>query len=209
VYFSPRSLFVDRPRTSIWKQGESPTMRRMSLAAFVLDDGIEFNLDSIRAETIREGDEHQGIRVKLHGLIGRSENVIGLDVSFGDPIWPASQRIDVPRVLDKDKSAPISILGYPLVMIVAEKVVTMLQRGEANTRWRDYADMIAIAARHAMGETDLRAALTTVAAHRRATLEPLIPALEAMPPNRASEVGTVAPPSSPQGFDPGTLVGRP
>lgn len=75
------------------------------------------------------------------------------DRTFGDPIWPASKKIDVPRVLDMDQSAPISILGYPPVMVVAEKVVTLIQRGSANTRWRDFADVIAIAARHTMSET--------------------------------------------------------
>jgi Nucleotidyl transferase AbiEii toxin, Type IV TA system len=172
---------IDLEATRIANDAQDVASRVREIAAIALDDGIEFTLDSIRAETIREGDEYQGIRVKLIGVIGRSENVIGLDISFGDPIWPAPQKVDVPRLLDKDQSSPISILGYPLVMIVAEKVVTMLQRGEANTRWRDFADVIAIAARHRMGETELRASLTTVAAHRHAALKPLIPALEGMP----------------------------
>lgn len=172
---------IDLEATRIANDAQDVASRVREIAAIALDDGIVFDLDSIRAETIREGDEYQGIRVKLIGLIGRSENVIGLDISFGDPVWPAPQMIDVLRLLDKDQSAPISVLGYPLVMIVAEKVVTMLQRGEANTRWRDFADVIAIAARHSMGETELRAALSTVATHRRAVLKPLITVLGAMP----------------------------
>ena len=172
---------IDLEATRIANDVQDVASRVREIAAIAADDGIEFNLDSIRAATIREDDEYQGIRVKLIGLIGRSENVIGLDISFGDPIWPAPQKIDVPRVLDKDQSAPISILGYPLVMIVAEKVVTMIQRGEANTRWRDFADVIAIAARHSVNESELRSALTTVATHRRAILEPLIPGLNSMP----------------------------
>lgn len=172
---------IDLEATRIVNDAQDVATRVREIAAIALDDGIEFDLDSIRAETIREGDDYQGIRVKLTGMIGRSENVIGLDVSFGDPIWPAPQRIDVPRVLDKDQSAPISILGYTLVMIVAEKVVTMIQRGEANTRWRDFADVIAIAASHPMDGTELRGAMSVVATYRRATLEPLIPALGRMP----------------------------
>ena len=108
-------------------------------------------------------------------------NVIGLDISFGDTIWPAPQRIDIPRVLNNDPSPPISILGYPLVMIVAEKVVTMIQRGEANTRWRDFADVAVISARHSMSGVELLAALDVVAAHRRVLLEPLGQALVGMP----------------------------
>nr|WP_182484529.1 nucleotidyl transferase AbiEii/AbiGii toxin family protein [Alpinimonas psychrophila] len=172
---------IDLEATRVTNDAQDVATRVREIAAIGLDDGIKFDLDTIRAETIREGDDYQGIRVKLTGMIGRSENVIGLDISFGDPIWPAPQRIDLPRVLDNDQSAPISILGYPLVMIVAEKVVTMIQRGEANTRWRDFADVIVIADRHSVNEGELRAALSTVATHRRAILEPLIPALTRMP----------------------------
>jgi Nucleotidyl transferase AbiEii toxin, Type IV TA system len=106
---------IDLEATRIANDAQDVASRVHEIAAIALDDGIEFTLDSIRAESIREGDEYQGIRVKLIGVIGRSENVIGLDISFGDPIWPVPQKVDVPRLLDKDQSAPISILGYPLV----------------------------------------------------------------------------------------------
>ena len=172
---------IDLEATRIKNDAQDVAARIREIAAISLGDGIEFNLDSIRAQTIRDGDEYQGIRVKLTGVIGRSQNAIGLDVSFGDPIWPAPQLIALPRVLDKDKSAPIAILGYPLVMIVAEKVVTMIQRGDANTRWRDFADVIAIADRHPMKESELREAIDVVSSYRGATLETLIPALDGMP----------------------------
>lgn len=173
---------IDLEATRINDDAQDVAARIRDIAAISLDDGIEFNLDSIRAQTIRDGDAYQGIRVKLTGVIGRSQNTIGLDVSFGDPIWPAPQLIALPRVLDKDQSAPIAILGYPLVMIVAEKVVTMIQRGDANTRWRDFADVIAIANRHPMKESELWEAINVVSSHRGATLETLIPALDGMPP---------------------------
>jgi len=88
---------IDLEATRIADDARDVASRIREIAAIALDDGIEFTLDSIRAETIRDGGEYQGVRVKLIGLIGRSENVIGLDVSFGDPIWPAPQKIDVPR----------------------------------------------------------------------------------------------------------------
>lgn len=172
---------IDLEATRINNDAQEVATRIRQIAEISCDDGIEFDLGSIRAETIRDGDEYQGIRVKLTGVIGRSENVIGLDVSFGDPIWPEPQHVLVPRVLDKDESSPISILGYPIVMVVAEKVVTMIQRGDANTRWRDFADVIAITNVHSIDETELRQASNVVASHRRATLETLIPALDGMP----------------------------
>lgn len=104
---------------------------------------------------MRDGNEYQGIRVKLTGVIGRPQNAIGLDVSFGDPVWPPPQLIASPCVLDKGQSAPIAILGYSIVMMVAEKVITMIQHGDANKRWRNFAEVVAIADRHPMNESEL------------------------------------------------------
>ena len=84
---------IDVEATGLSNDAEAVELRVREIAAISLDDGIEFDLDSIRAHTIRDGDEYQGVRVKLTGVVGRSQNVIGLDVSFGDPIWPAPQRV--------------------------------------------------------------------------------------------------------------------
>jgi predicted nucleotidyltransferase component of viral defense system len=172
---------IDLAATRINNDAQDVAARIREIATISIDDCIDFDLDSIRAQTIRDGDEYQGIRVKLTGVIGRSQNTIGLDVSFGDPIWPAPKLISLLRVLAKDQSAPIAIFGYPLVMIVAEKVVTMIQRGDANTRWRDFADVVAIADRHSMKESKLREAINVVSSYRGVTLETLIPALDGMP----------------------------
>jgi hypothetical protein len=58
-----------------------------------------------------------------------------VDVNFGDPIWPEPELVVMPRLLGGE----LVLRGYPLVMIYAEKLVTSLQRGAANTRWRDFA----------------------------------------------------------------------
>jgi hypothetical protein len=44
----------------------------------------------------------------------------------------------VPRLL----GGSITVRGYPLSMVFAEKIVTAVQRGTVNTRWRDYADIV-------------------------------------------------------------------
>lgn len=72
------------------------------------------------------------------------------------------------------------MLGYPLPMVIAEKTVTAIQRGEANTRWRDFADVLTISRHHEFDATELHAALKSVAEHRATPLQPLLPALAAM-----------------------------
>jgi hypothetical protein len=59
------------------------------------------------------------------------------DVSTGDPIYPAPQIIELPALLH----GSVRLLGHPLPTVVAEKTVTVLQRGTTSTRWRDFVDV--------------------------------------------------------------------
>ena len=61
--------------------------------------------------------------------------------------------------------------GYPLAVVYAEKIVTAVQRGTVNTRWRDYADIALLSAAHDVD--DDTASIDVVATHRNATLTPL------------------------------------
>src|SRR3954451_10415678 len=95
------------------------------------------------------------VRVRLIASLGKARLTIGIDVNFGDPIWPAPAEIELPRLIGQQ---PVRLLGYPLPMVVAEKIVTALQRGEANTRWRDFADVLTISRAHDLSAGELRAA---------------------------------------------------
>ncbi len=67
----------------------------------------------------------------------------------------------------------IKLLGYLLPMVLAEKIVTPVQRSTANTRGRDYADLRLLTDRHDVDGEQLSAAVTTVASYRSAVLTPL------------------------------------
>ncbi|GAB7151838.1 hypothetical protein LRC537489_51020 [Mycobacterium riyadhense] len=58
-------------------------------------------------------------------------------------------------------------------MVHAEKIATAVQRGPANTRWRDFADVWTLANRHPVNGSDLQKAVHEVALHRHAQLLPL------------------------------------
>ena len=60
-----------------------------------------------------------------------------------------------------------------LVMVHAEKIVTAVSRGTANTRWRDFGDVSSLAGRHDVAGADLDLAISSVAAHRGVHLLPL------------------------------------
>lgn len=72
------------------------------------------------------------------------------------------------------------MFGYPLMMVIAEKTVTMMQRREASTRWRDFVEVVMISRRLFFIAGDLRSAMELVANHRREPLLMLVPGLDGM-----------------------------
>jgi hypothetical protein len=83
----------------------------------------------------------------------------------------------------------LEVLAYPKALVVAEKLVTAIQRGRANTRWRDFADRVVLVP-GALLEADVVPALCAVASHRGTTLRPLGEALEGMPQEAQSRWAT-------------------
>jgi Nucleotidyl transferase AbiEii toxin, Type IV TA system len=92
-----------------------------------------------------------------------------VDTNVGDPISPAPKDVRLPRLLGGE----IVLRGYPLAMVHAEKIVTAVARGTVNTRWRDYADIYALARHHAIAGTELIRSTRRVAEHRQVQLVPL------------------------------------
>jgi Nucleotidyl transferase AbiEii toxin, Type IV TA system len=135
-----------------------------------LDDGLTFDLGDVRAETIREGDAYGGVRVRLVACLATAREPFHVDVNVGDPIWPAPADVALPRLLG---TAPIRLRGYPREMVLAEKIVTVIQRGRANTRWRDFGDIYQLTRRYAFRAGNLGRALQTVAEFRGVELSPV------------------------------------
>lgn len=140
-----------------------------SIAAIDVADGLVLNDSSIASQVIRDEDEYSGIRVKLTYTMATMAIRIGVDVNVGDPVFPEPQNIEVPGLL----SEGITLRGYPLPVVIAEKTVTGMQRGIANTRWRDWADIWNLSRQHEFNAAELDSAIRSVAQHRHATVTPL------------------------------------
>lgn len=170
---------IDLQATRLSGEPDEVAQRVRGIAAINLADGLQFDPDSAIATTIRDEDEYAGVRVRLNTRLGTARLAIGLDVSFGDPIWPAPQTYHLPRIVAIGLP-PVTVLGYPLTMVIAEKVVTAIDRGLANTRWRDFADLYAISRLHAMDANELSTSVSAVANWRGVTPTTLLPRLEQM-----------------------------
>lgn len=157
-----------------FKNTKTETLRIVRrIAEISLDDGLRFDSEHAAAESIRETDSYGGVRITLRGKLERAEIRLHVDVNIGDPIWPEPQQIRLPRLLHGE----LLIRGYPLEMVLAEKIITALERGTANTRWRDFLDIYVLVRRHSIDGQTLRASMQRVAQHRDVALVPLGPEL--------------------------------
>lgn len=144
-------------------------------------DGVVFNTAGVSTEPMRESATYRGVRAKLPATIGVARVVVTLDLSFGDP--GEVESIRYPEILG---GAGISLLAYPLERTLAEKIATMMERGELNTRDRDFADVWVLSRLHRIDGERLRTALLAVAEHRQHPVEPLSQALAHLPDRQQS-----------------------
>ncbi|MGC4943883.1 nucleotidyl transferase AbiEii/AbiGii toxin family protein [Kribbella sp. DT2] len=171
---------IDLQATGLPNEVDSVLERMSAIAAADLGDGLVFAAGANTAQAIRDEDQYSGVRVRLVAGLANARLTIGVDVNFGDPIWPGAEQVVIPRLLD-DGRDPVQVLGYPLPMVVAEKVLTAVERGEANTRWRDFADLLIISRAQKFSAGELATALATVAAHRNLAEAPLGTRLVGLP----------------------------
>ena len=101
-----------------------------------VDDHISFSFKSIGE--IREDDEYAGYRVALTADYESMSVPIKLDITTGDMITPSEIDYEYKLMLE-DRC--ISVLAYNLPTILAEKLETVISRGDQNTRPRDYYDL--------------------------------------------------------------------
>ncbi|WP_431813076.1 nucleotidyl transferase AbiEii/AbiGii toxin family protein [Kocuria sp. cx-455] len=142
-----------------------------------LEDGLEFDTVSVSGEVIRDEADYNGVRVKVTAQLASAKVALHVDVNFGDPIWPAPTEAVLPLLLGGE----LHLSGYPDHMVLAEKIVTAIERGEQNTRWRDFTDIAAIARTRNINGDQLIQAIEVVAMHRRIDVEPLAPLVAQMP----------------------------
>ena len=159
--------------------GDVDTVRDLiaGVAALEVDDGLDFDASGAAAQLIREDGQYSGVRVTLAVRLHTAKLTVKVDVNVGDPIWPAPQDIALPQLLTDE---PLILRGYPLHMVLAEKLVTAIDRGTANTRWRDFADIYLLTRQHPVVGSDLEEAIRRVATYRAVELASLAEVLDGL-----------------------------
>jgi len=114
---------------------------RSILSTRVPDDGLTFDVGSVTAAEIREQQEHGGIRAKFAARLGNARILMQVDVGFGDVVTPRAQRRQFPSLLGQE--AP-ELQMYPPESVVSEKLEAIVSLGIANSRMKDFYDLLLI-----------------------------------------------------------------
>lgn len=109
------------------------------ICAIPLEDGVTFSITSVT--NIMTDFEYSGIRMMLEATLDRMRQSIKLDISTDDVITPSAVEYEY-KLMFEDRT--ISLLTYNTETLLAEKVQTILARGIANTRMRDFYDVYGI-----------------------------------------------------------------
>lgn len=139
----------------------------------VVEDGVEFDLASLRVGPIREDQDYGGVRVELTARITTATVRMQVDVGFGDAISPDAAEVEIPALLD---DLPwVRIRAYPRETVVAEKVQAMVHLGMANSRMKDFYDVAELAKSFEFDGVLLAQAIRATFARRKTSIPTTLP----------------------------------
>ncbi|HKK83098.1 MAG TPA: nucleotidyl transferase AbiEii/AbiGii toxin family protein [Atribacterota bacterium] len=126
-----------------------------------IDDDVTFTFNSVDA--IRDDDPYGGYRV---GIVSEYDTIITpmqIDITTGDAITPKEVLYLFKMIFEEGN---IGVWAYNIETVLAEKVETILRRGELNTRPRDFYDVYILTKTQSFDLLVFKEALKSTAAHR-------------------------------------------
>ena len=107
----------------------------------VEDDGLVYEIEGMTVEPIRKDQQDGGVRVKTTASLGKTRIPVRIDIGFGDIITPSAHELEFPPLLS---SKGPRVLAYPKETVVAEKLQAIVALGRANSRMKDFYDLLAL-----------------------------------------------------------------
>ncbi|MCK9348536.1 MAG: nucleotidyl transferase AbiEii/AbiGii toxin family protein [Sphaerochaeta sp.] len=139
-----------------------------SICSVALADEVNFSIVSV--SPIRKDDRYGGFCVRMDARYDTIITPLSIDISTGDVLTPSAVHYEFSGMFDE--SVRISIWGYNIETVMAEKVETILSRGIFSTRPRDYYDIYILGTTQKYDKALFEEALSATANHResKATL---------------------------------------
>ncbi len=120
------------------------------------DDPIHFDLDTIEVIHITEFKKYHGARITTTAYLDKTRIPVGIDIGFGDVIYPERIKMNYPTLLD---DASPTMYVYTTYSMIAEKLEAIISLGVANSRYKDFYDLCTIPEREDFNGLILKNAL--------------------------------------------------
>jgi hypothetical protein len=114
-----------------------------SICRIEVEDGIEFQPESVKGAEIRKEANYSGIRVMLIGVLDSARCSVQIDIGFGDAVVPGPDEVDYPVILSDMPEPHLRV--YPRYTVVAEKLEALTSLGMQNSRMKDFFDLWVLA----------------------------------------------------------------
>ncbi len=138
-----------------------------------VDDGVVFNLATLKVSEIRKEAGYPGARVNLKASLDNAVIPIQCDLGFGDAVTPGPLSLPYPALLNLP--AP-QLLTYPQATVVAEKLEAMVKLDESNSRVKDYFDIWVLLQQKSLMKVDVVKAIAATFDRRNTSLPRTMPA---------------------------------
>ena len=137
----------------------------------VADDGLRFDTENTFVEPFGEDRTHGTFRIRTSAELGTAIIPVQIDVGFGDAVTPGPLELEYPVLLDQPTP---TLYAYPRETVAAEKFEAIVALDLANSRMKDFYDLLAMSRLFSFDGMTLAAAIqatferrTTAIPHER------------------------------------------
>lgn len=141
------------------------TVFREILAIECKEDGVTFDLESLRSEPITIEKDYPGTRFFVTSRMDTIVHPMSIDIGFGDVVTPCPTTIEFPMLLNDIPS--ITIQAYSIETVIAEKFHAMIVRDVSNSRMKDFFDCFQLLTTGAVDEAVLYDAIKATFDNRK------------------------------------------
>lgn len=134
------------------------------IIAIDLSDDVQFQITKVT--DIMEEHDYPGIRFMLEATMDKMRQAIKIDISTGDIITPGAVEYAY-NLMFEDRA--IFLWTYNMETLLTEKLETIMARGTANTRMRDFYDIHVISHQETFDRDILKKAFLATSAKRNTT----------------------------------------
>jgi predicted nucleotidyltransferase component of viral defense system len=107
-----------------------------------VEDGFTYSFSRIE-QLDQEQMNYPGYRVNLDLKFSRMKDLIQVDIGVGDIVAPKQESFELYQYKGKPIfEGSVSLKVYPVETIFAEKLESIIARGAANSRMKDYHDLL-------------------------------------------------------------------